>query len=49
MPKLREGTYFPEGILERYTRDEASMVVLVREMYFTGVSTRKFGLVAEEL
>ena len=48
-PKLREGTYFPEGILERYTRVEASMVALVREMYVAGVSTRKVGLVAEEL
>lgn len=28
VPKLREGTYFPEGILERYTRVEASMVAL---------------------
>lgn len=49
VPKLREGTYFPEGILERYTRVEASMVALVREMYVAGVSTRKVGLVAEEL
>lgn len=28
VPKLREGTYFPEGILECYTRVEASMVAL---------------------
>lgn len=49
VPKLREGTYFPEGILKRYTRVEASMVALVREMYVAGVSTRKVGLVAEEL
>lgn len=49
VPKLREGTYFPEGILERYTRVEASMVALVREMYVAGVSARKVGLVAEEL
>ena len=49
VPKLREGTYFPEGILERYTRVEASMVALVREMYVAGVSTRKVGLVAEGL
>lgn len=47
VPKLREGTYFPEGILKRYTRVEASMVALVREMYVAGVSTRKVGLVAE--
>ena len=44
VPKLREGTYFPEGILERYTRVEASMVALVREMYVAGVSTRKVGI-----
>ena len=48
VPKLREGTYFPEGILERYTRVEASMVALVREMYVAGVNTRKVGLVSEE-
>lgn len=43
VPKLREGTYFPEGILKRYTRVEASMVALVREMYVAGVSTARSG------
>lgn len=33
IPKLRRGTYYPEGILGRYTRVEASMVALVREVF----------------
>ncbi len=49
IPKLRKGTYFPEGILGRYTRVEASMVALVREMFVAGVSTRKVERVAEAL
>lgn len=49
IPKLRRGTYYPEGILGRYTRVEASMVALVREMYVAGVSTRKVERVAEGL
>ena len=47
IPKLRRGTYYPEGILGRYTRVEASVVALVREMNVAGVSTRKAGRVAE--
>lgn len=49
IPKLRRGTYYPEGILGRYTRVEASMVALVSEMYVAGVSTRKVERVAEGL
>jgi len=49
IPKLRRGTYYPEDILGRYTRVEASMVALVREMYVAGVSTRKVERVAEGL
>ena len=29
IPKLKRGTHYPEGILGRYTRVEASMVALV--------------------
>ena len=49
VPKLREGTYYPEGLLERYSRVEASLVGVVREMYACGVSTRKVERVASEL
>ncbi len=49
IPKLRRGTYFPEGILGRYTRVEASMVALVREAFVAGVSTRKIERLAAAL
>lgn len=49
VPKLRRGTYSPEGLLGRYTRVEASMVALVQEMYVAGVSTRKVERVSEAL
>lgn len=49
VPKLRSGTYSPAGLLGRYTRVEASMVALVREVYVAGVSTRKVERVAEAL
>jgi transposase-like protein len=49
VPKLRHGTYSPEGFLGRYTRVEASLVALVSEMYVAGVSTRKVDAVAREL
>ena len=49
VPKLRDVAYFPEGILERYTRVETSMVALVREMHVVSERTHKIGLVVEEL
>lgn len=49
IPKLRRGTYFPEGILGRYTRVEASVVAIVREAFVAGVSTRKLERLAEAL
>ena len=49
VPKLRRGTYSPEGLLGRYTRVEASMVGLVQETCVAGVSTRKVERVASEL
>lgn len=49
IPKLREGTYFPEGMLERWSRVDVSVAAIVREMYVCGVSTRKVGRVAEKL
>ena len=49
IPKLREGTYYPEGIVARYTRVEASLAALVVEMYVNGVSTRSVAAPASEL
>lgn len=49
IPKLRCGTYFPDGILERYSRVDKAVAAAVAEMHATGVSTRKVGRVAAKL
>lgn len=49
IPKLREGSYFPEEMLTRWSRVDVSVAALVREMYVSGVSTRKVERVAERL
>jgi putative transposase len=40
VPKLRQGTYFPEWLLERRKRAEAAMITVVADCYLAGVSTR---------
>lgn len=49
IPKLRCGTCFPDGILERYSRVDKAVAAAVAEMYATGVSTRKVERVAAKL
>ena len=49
IPKLRCGTYFPDGILERYSRVDKVVAAAVAEMYATGVSTRKVERIAARL
>jgi len=47
VPKLREGSYFPEWLLEPRRRAERALVQVVAECYVRGVSTRRVeGLVA---
>lgn len=41
IPKLRQGTYFPEWLLERRKRAEAAMITVVADAYLAGVSTRR--------
>ncbi|MCA1695610.1 MAG: IS256 family transposase [Actinobacteria bacterium] len=41
IPKLREGSYFPEWLLERRKRAEAALVSVVATCYLLGVSTRR--------
>lgn len=36
IPKLRCGTYFPEGMLERYSRADKAVAAAVAEMCATG-------------
>jgi putative transposase len=41
IPKLREGTFFPEWLLERHRRAEAALTTVVATCYLLGVSTRR--------
>ncbi len=41
IPKLRQGTYFPEGLLQRRRRAEAALTTVVASCYLLGVSTRR--------
>ena len=41
IPRLRQGTYFPEWLLERRKRSEAAMITVVADAYLAGVSTRR--------
>lgn len=49
IPKLRRGTYFPEDLVERYSRVDRAVVAAVAEMVTSGVSTRKVEKVARAL
>jgi transposase-like protein len=41
IPKLRQGTYFPEWLLERRRRAAAALTTVVATSYLLGVSTRR--------
>lgn len=49
IPKLREGTCFPEGIVERRSRVDRAVICAASEMFAPGVSTRKVGKVLEKM
>lgn len=49
IPKLRIGSYFPDEIIERYSRVDRAVVATIAEMYAKGVSTRKVERVAQKL
>jgi putative transposase len=49
IPKLREGTYFPEWLLERRRRAESALVSVVATSYLLGVSTRRMEKLVEQL
>ena len=40
IPKLREGTYFPDELVRPYSRVDRSVVAAVRGVYARGLSTR---------
>ena len=41
VPKLRQGTYFPEWLLQRRKRAESALITVVADCYLRGVSTRR--------
>ena len=41
IPRLRQGTYFPDWLLERRRRAEAALTSVVATCYLLGVSTRR--------
>src|ERR671928_317191 len=41
IPKLREGSYFPDWLLERRKRAERALISVVATSYLLGVSTRR--------
>lgn len=49
VPKLREGTYFPDELIRPYSRVDRAMVAIVKEAYVRGLSTRKIAKAADAL
>lgn len=49
IPKLRQGSYFPEWLLERRKRAESAMITVVADAYLAGVSTRRMDKLVKTL
>ena len=49
IPKLREGTYFPDELIRPYSRVDRAVISAVKEVYAMGLSTRKIERAAAEL
>jgi putative transposase len=49
IPKLREGSYFPDWLLERRRRAERALTSVVATCYLLGVSTRRMEKLVETL
>lgn len=49
IPKLRAGSYFPEGLIGRYSRVDRAVIAAVPEMAANGVPTRKVKRVAQAM
>lgn len=49
IPKLREGTYFPDDIVTRWSRCDTALAATALEMWVNGVSTRKVERAVAEL
>ncbi len=49
VPKLREGSYFPDWLLQRRRRSEAALTSVVATCYLLGVSTRRVDKLVQSL
>jgi len=49
IPRLRQGSYFPDWLLERRRRSEHALISVVATSYLLGVSTRRVEKLAETL
>ena len=49
IPKLRQGSYFPEWLLERRSRAEKALTSVVATCYLLGVSTRRMNKLVQSL
>jgi transposase-like protein len=49
IPKLRQGSYFPEWLLERRKRAEQALTSVVATCYLLGVSTRRMDKLVQSL
>ena len=49
VPKLRQGTYHPDWLLERRRRAERALATVVATSYLLGVSTRRMEKLAQSL
>ena len=49
VPKLRQGTYFPEWLLECRKRAESALITVVADCYLAGVSTRRMDKLVKTL
>jgi transposase-like protein len=49
IPKLRQGSYFPDWLLQHRRRAEQALVSVVATSYLLGVSTRRVEKLAEQL
>src|SRR5712671_2580004 len=49
LPKLRQGSYFPDWLLERRKRAERALTTVVATCYLLGVSTRRMDKLVETL
>jgi len=49
VPKLRQGSYYPEWLLQHRKRSERALLEVVAECYVRGVSTRKVDAIVKQM